>query len=94
VTQAAVTLQIRKLESELGVPLFHRTTRAVTLLEAGNRLLPYAQNMLKMADEAREQVRETKTEVSGSGARRIGAFGRPLRAATLYQEVSSEISPR
>ncbi|MBW3635406.1 MAG: LysR family transcriptional regulator [Armatimonadetes bacterium] len=65
VTQAAVTLQIRKLESELGVPLFHRTTRAVTLLEAGNRLLPYAQNMLKMAEEAREQVRETKTEVSG-----------------------------
>ena len=65
VTQAAVTLQIRKLESELGVPLFHRTTRAVTLLEAGNRLLPYAQNMLKMSDEAREAVRETKMEVSG-----------------------------
>ena len=65
VTQAAVTLQIRKLESELGVPLFHRTTRAVTLLEAGNRLLPYAQQMLKMADEARESVRETKMEVSG-----------------------------
>lgn len=65
VTQAAVTLQIRKLESELGVPLFHRTTRAVTLLEAGNRLLPYAQNMLKMSDEAKEAVRETKMEVSG-----------------------------
>ncbi len=65
VTQAAVTLQIRKLESELGVPLFHRTTRAVTLLEAGNRLLPYAQNMLKLSDEAKESVRETKMEVSG-----------------------------
>jgi DNA-binding transcriptional LysR family regulator len=65
VTQAAVTLQIRKLESELGVPLFHRTTRAVTLLEAGNRLLPYAQQMLKLSEEAKEAVRETKMEVSG-----------------------------
>lgn len=65
VTQAAVTLQIRKLESELGVPLFHRTTRAVTLLEAGQKLLPYAQQMLRLSDEAKETVRETKTEVSG-----------------------------
>ena len=65
VTQAAVTLQIRKLESELGVPLFHRTTRAVTLLEAGQKLLPYAQEMLKSAEEAKEAVRETKQEVSG-----------------------------
>ncbi len=65
VTQAAVTLQIRKLESELGVPLFHRTTRTVTLVEAGHRLLPYARDMLRMADEARVAVRDTKEEVTG-----------------------------
>lgn len=65
VTQAAVTLQIRKLESELGVPLFHRTTRAVTLLEAGQKLLPYAQDMLRLSEEAREAVRETRNEVTG-----------------------------
>ena len=40
VTQAAVTLQIRKLESELGIPLFHRTTRSVTLVEAGQSCFP------------------------------------------------------
>src|SRR5215216_2646591 len=65
VTQAAVTLQIRKLESELGMPLFHRTTRSVTLVEAGNRLLPYAREMLQKADEARIAVRDTKEEVTG-----------------------------
>jgi len=65
VTQAAVTLQIRKLESELGVPLFHRTTRSVTLLEAGERLLPYAREVLQRVDEACLAVRDTKTEVSG-----------------------------
>lgn len=65
VTQAAVTLQIRKLESELGVRLFHRTTRSVTLLEAGQRLLPYARDILQKADEASLAVRDTKDEVTG-----------------------------
>jgi DNA-binding transcriptional LysR family regulator len=65
VTQAAVTLQIRKLESELGVRLFHRTTRSVTLLEAGERLLPYAKEILAKTDEAISAVRDTRNEVSG-----------------------------
>ncbi len=65
VTQAAVTLQIRKLESELGVPLFHRTTRSVTLVEAGQKLLPYARLMLQQAEEAKMAVRDTREEVSG-----------------------------
>ena len=34
VTQPAVTQQIRSLEKELGVPLFHRTTRSVKLTQA------------------------------------------------------------
>jgi len=65
VTQAAVTLQIRKLESELGIRLFHRTTRSVTLLEAGERLLPYAKEILAKTDEAISAVRDTRNEVSG-----------------------------
>jgi len=65
VTQAAVTLQIRKLESELGLPLFHRTTRSVTLLESGEKLLPYAKDVLKKVEEAMLVVRETRAEVSG-----------------------------
>jgi len=65
VTQAAVTLQIRKLESELGVPLFHRTTRSVTLVEAGQKLLPYARAILQQSEEAKLAVRDTKEEVSG-----------------------------
>lgn len=65
VTQAAVTLQIRKLESELGVPLFHRTTRSVTLVEAGQRLLPYARAILQQAEEAKMAVRDTREEISG-----------------------------
>ena len=42
VTQAAVSHQIKALEAELGVPLFHRTTRRISLTQAGETLLPAA----------------------------------------------------
>ena len=36
-TQAAVSYAIRTMEDQLGVPLFHRSHRAVELTEAGAR---------------------------------------------------------
>ena len=39
VTQAAISMQIRQLEDELGMPIFTRTPRRVILTEAGERLL-------------------------------------------------------
>jgi LysR family glycine cleavage system transcriptional activator len=40
VTHAAISHQVRALEEELGLPLFHRTGRAVELTDAGRMLLP------------------------------------------------------
>ncbi|MGE0830575.1 MAG: LysR family transcriptional regulator [Hyphomonadaceae bacterium] len=45
-TQSALTLQVRKLESMLGVALFERTPRAVSLAPAGRELLPIAERMV------------------------------------------------
>lgn len=42
-TQPALSYQIRSLEKELGVPLFHRSTTLVSLTDAGRTLLPHAQ---------------------------------------------------
>lgn len=42
VTPAALSFQIKSLETELGQPLFHRLNRAVTLTEAGRALAPGA----------------------------------------------------
>jgi DNA-binding transcriptional LysR family regulator len=50
--QSNVTTQIRALEAELGVPLFERLGRTVVLAEAGQRLLPYATQVLQLLREA------------------------------------------
>lgn len=54
--QSSVTAQIQALEEELGVPLFNRIGRRVTLTDAGRSLLGYAERMLDLADEARTVV--------------------------------------
>lgn len=51
--QSNVTTQIHSLESELGVPLFERLGKRVRLSEAGHRLLPYADQVLRLVVEAR-----------------------------------------
>src|SRR6202023_2743464 len=51
--QSNVTQRIRLLEAELGVPLFHRHSRGVTLTSAGTQLLPYAQRIGRLLGEAK-----------------------------------------
>src|SRR5580698_937812 len=51
--QSNVTTQIRALEAELKVPLFERLGKRVHLTNAGQRLLPYAEQVLRLLTEAR-----------------------------------------
>ncbi|MFF4530131.1 LysR substrate-binding domain-containing protein [Streptomyces sp. NPDC001407] len=62
IVQSAVSQQVRRLERELGVGLFDRTTRAVRLTEAGRRLLPHAREVLAARDRAREAIDELRSE--------------------------------
>lgn len=57
IVQSALSTSIRNLERELGSPLFERTTRRVTLSEAGHAFLPSAQRVLAEADAATDAVR-------------------------------------
>src|ERR671934_2787888 len=58
VAQPSVSQQIRKLEAELGAPLFHRMRRNVARTEAGKTFLPHARAVLQRLEEARLEVQE------------------------------------
>lgn len=54
--QSNVTTRIRQLEETLGVDLFIRDGRRLVLSPAGETLLPYAERLLALADEARHAL--------------------------------------
>jgi DNA-binding transcriptional LysR family regulator len=57
VAQQALSRDIRRLESQIGAPLFVRSTRRVTLTADGERLLAHARSLLALNDAALEDLR-------------------------------------
>lgn len=57
---------VARLESELGVRLFHRTTRQVTLTPDGERLYAHCQRLLAEVEELRAEAAGTRLEPSGT----------------------------
>ena len=72
VSQPSLSQQIRKLEAEVGQPLFDRLPRSVVLTEAGRCLIDYARQILASIGDARRCVDELKGEVAGKVA--VGAI--------------------
>lgn len=68
--QSSITAQIQQLENEMGVKLFERIGKTVTLTHEGKRMLPYASQILQLAGNM-------KSDLSGSdvpaGVLTIGA---------------------
>ena len=54
--QSNVTARVKRLESHLGVPLFVRARRGMSLTPEGRRLLDYADRLLGLAQEAQAEV--------------------------------------
>lgn len=83
VTQAAISMQIRQLENELGARLFIRAPRRVMLTEAGEQLLQRARHILRDHDAALDEIAEL------AGAER----GR-LRIGSASAMVTTDVLPR
>jgi DNA-binding transcriptional LysR family regulator len=64
-TQPAISTQVRMLEEELGEKLFDRIGKKVCLTQAGEILLPYAERMLHLHDEAKLAVLELNATPKG-----------------------------
>src|SRR4026207_2055802 len=56
VTQAAISMQIRQLETEIGAKVFVRALRHVILTEAGEQLLRRARHILREHDAALDAI--------------------------------------
>lgn len=64
-TPAAVSLAIGQLESELNVKLFNRSTRGVSLTEAGQRYLRQTEAAYRQIVQARDELKDVRGEPGG-----------------------------
>ena len=83
ITQAAISMQIKQMELELGAPLFVRAPRRVFLTEAGEALLERARRILREHDAAVAEI----AELAGAerGRLRIGSASAMVSADPLPQ---------
>ena len=77
-TPSAISLQMKRLQEEIGVPLFRKQGRKTLLTEQGEIALRYARRVLELNDEMIDTLRGS----SLSGVVRIG-FGQDFLATVL-----------
>lgn len=73
IAQPALSQQVRAFEAALGAPVFERTTRAVALTPAGERLVDRGRRLLAEADAAVAEVR--RIAEGEEGTLRLGFIG-------------------
>lgn len=98
VTQPAVSKRVAALEEELQVELFNRIARQISLTEAGEQLLPKAQELINQAEDMRRYSQNLNSDVSGtlsvSISHHIGLHRMPpvlKRFNHLYQNAKLDI---
>lgn len=90
ISQPSLSEQVRKLELELGSPLFERLGRRLALTSAGVALLPHAERVLDEVEQARLRVRE----VLGLSRGRLAIGVLPSAAARLLPRFLAEFRHR
>lgn len=86
VAQPSVSKQIRRLEAEIGDPLFDRRAGGVALTDAGAVLLPWAKRVLADLDAARAEVAGLATLEKG----RLSIGATPSISTVLLPPVLAE----
>ena len=90
VAQPSLSQQIKKLEQEVGQPLFDRMARGIVLTEAGRVLLEHARRVLGEIADAKKHVAESSGNVGGTLV--VGAI--PTIAPYLLPDVLTRFSKR
>jgi DNA-binding transcriptional LysR family regulator len=76
-TQSAVSQQVRRLEEELGVEVFRRTSRSVELTAEGRVILGYARRVLAEVDRPRGRRSRLVRMEGGLFAYRVSPAAEP-----------------
>lgn len=96
-SQTALSHRIRKLEEDLGVKLLSRTTREVSLTQAGLKILPKVKETIESLagslDELRSEGR-SRQETLSIGCLPTVASGRLPRALQIFQERHPDVFVR
>ena len=79
VSQSTISTLIRELETNLGLRLFDRHTRALRLTQAGEEIVPLARKSLSDLDHALENLSQLKTLTRG----RVAIAASSLQAALI-----------
>jgi DNA-binding transcriptional LysR family regulator len=96
ITQPAVSHQINTLEDELGVKLFHRTSKSVRLTQEGYVFLHYAGEILKISDLSKARMKESQMEAPSRlviGCRNVNQLKLILPALRQLRQTQTEILP-
>jgi len=64
--QSTVTRHVRELEEAVGTSLFNRTTRRVALTDEGSRYYAQCVQILRLVEQAGEEIRDHRTALSGT----------------------------
>jgi len=86
VSASAISQALRKLEERLGVPLVHRTTRSVSLSEAGERLYGSARPALQEVESALAAVGELGDVPRGTLRLFVGTAADPVLTGPLLAD--------
>lgn len=80
---SGVSMLVKELEQQVGARLFERTTRSLTLTDAGRRLVPFAERVVEQLRDLDEAVRGTEAAMRA----RLNVAATPIVATSLLPRV-------
>ncbi|MGV3595455.1 MAG: LysR family transcriptional regulator, partial [Sediminibacterium sp.] len=90
VTQPTLSMQLQKLEEELGVKLFDRTKQPVIPTEIGTRIIAQSRVVLREAERIQQLINTEKNVMTGE--LRIGIIPTlaPYVLPTLFKQIRTK----